>query len=145
MAEYKGTIGILTGGGDVPGLNPAIRSVTLRAIRDGYRVCAILRGWAGLVELIPDKDADNSHCILELNREIVNRVGRTGGTFIHTSRTRPSHIPKPLLPEHLQEKYTEEINDITDDVLKNLEFLEIDYLVPIGGDDTLSYAQRLHK
>lgn len=145
MAEYKGTIGILTGGGDVPGLNPAIRSVTLRAIRDGYRVCAILRGWAGLVELIPDKDADNSHCILKLDKEIVNRVGRTGGTFIHTSRTRPSHIPKPLLPEHLKEKYSDDINDITDDILKNLEFLEIDYLVPIGGDDTLSYAQRLHK
>ncbi len=145
MAGYKGTIGILTGGGDVPGLNPAIRSVTLRAIRDGYRVCAILRGWAGLVELIPDKDADNSHCIRELDQDIVNRVGRTGGTFIHTSRTRPSHIPKPLLPEHLQEKYTEETNDITEDMLRNLEFLEIDYLVPIGGDDTLSYAQRLHE
>jgi 6-phosphofructokinase 1 len=72
-------------------------------------------------------------------------VGRTGGTFIHTSRTRPSNIPKSLLPEHLQEKYTEESNDITDDILKNLEFLEIDYLVPIGGDDTLSYAQRLHE
>jgi len=144
VAEYKGTIGILTGGGDVPGLNPAIRSVTLRAIRDGYRVCAILRGWAGLVELIRDKDADNSHCILELDRDIVNRTGRTGGTFIHTSRTRPSHIPKPLLPEHLQDKYTKENNDVTDEVLKNLEFLNIDYLVPIGGDDTLSYAQRLH-
>lgn len=144
MAEKKGTIVILTGGGDVPGLNPAIRAVTVRALREGYRVCGILRGWAGLVELIPDKGADNSTCIRELDEDTVNRAARTGGTFIHTSRTRPSHLPKPLLPDHLKEKYTEDVNDITADVLRNLEFLGVDYLIPIGGDDTLSYATRLH-
>ena len=141
----KGTIGILTGGGDVPGLNPAIRAVTYRALREGYRVLGIRRGWAGLVEMVPDPKADNSAHILELSKDIVNRAARTGGTFLHTSRTRPSHLPKGALPEHWRDKYTNEINDITPDVLKHLEFLGIDFLIPIGGDDTLSYAGRLHK
>jgi 6-phosphofructokinase 1 len=141
---YKGTIGILTGGGDVPGLNPAIRAVTFRALREGYRVLGLRRGWAGLVEMVPDKDADNSDCIQTLTQEIVNRAGRTGGTFIHTSRTRPSHLPKSVVPKHMRDKYPDEINDVTESVLRNLEFLGVDYLIPIGGDDTLSYAQRLH-
>lgn len=145
MAAYKGTIGILTGGGDVPGLNPAIRAITLRALHEGYRVLGIRRGWGGLVELIPDKEADNSPHVQVLTEDVVNRAARTGGTFIHTSRTRPSRLPKVLIPEHLQGKYTEENNDLTPDVLKNLEFLGIDVLIPIGGDDTLSYAERLHK
>ena len=142
---YKGTIGILTGGGDVPGLNPAIRAITIRALREGYRVLGIRRGWAGLVELIPEKDADNSPNVQELNEDVVNRAGRTGGTFIHSSRTRPSHLPRPNLPEHLREAYTEEINDVTPSLLDNIEYLGLDYLVPIGGDDTLSYGYRLHK
>ena len=140
----KGTIGILTGGGDVPGLNPAIRSITIRALREGYRVVGIRRGWAGLVDLIPDKDADNSDNYRELSEDLVNRAGRTGGTFLHTSRTRPSHLPKAQLPPHLVGDYLEEINDVTPSVLKNIEWLGIDYLVPIGGDDTLSYGQRLN-
>jgi 6-phosphofructokinase 1 len=140
----KGTIGILTGGGDVPGLNPAIRAVTYRALREGYRVIGIRRGWAGLVELVPDPQADNSAHVQVLSEEIVNRAGRTGGTFLHTSRTRPSHLPKTNLPDHLRDKYTADINDVTPDVLRNLEFLGIDFLIPIGGDDTLSYAGRLH-
>ena len=86
MSGYKGTIGILTGGGDVPGLNPAIRGVTIRALREGYRVVGIRRGWAGLVDMIPDKDADNSENFIELREDIVNRAGRTGGTFLHSSR-----------------------------------------------------------
>jgi 6-phosphofructokinase 1 len=142
---YKGTIGILTGGGDVPGLNPAIRAVTFRALREGYRVLGIRRGWAGLVDMIPDKNADNSDHVQVLTEGIVDRAGRTGGTFLHTSRTRPSHLPKSILPPHLRDKYKEDVNDVTEDVLQNLEFLGIDYLIPIGGDDTLSYGQRLHK
>ena len=145
MTKVKGTIGILTGGGDVPGLNPAIRAVTFRALREGYQVLGIRRGWAGLVDLIPDKDADNSENIQLLTQEVVNRAGRTGGTFLHTSRTRPSHLPKSNVPEHLRDKYSAEINDVTPEIIKNLEFLGIDYLIPIGGDDTLSYGQRLHK
>lgn len=143
MTRYKGTIGILTGGGDVPGLNPAIRAITIRAIREGYRVLGIRRGWAGLVDLVADKEEDNSAHVVVLTEEIVNKIGRTGGTFLHTSRTRPSHLPLPVLPEHLRDRYTDDVNDVTDEVLKNLEFLGVDVLIPIGGDDTLSYAKRL--
>ncbi len=145
MGKYKGTIGILTGGGDVPGLNPAIRAITVRALREGYRVIGIRRGWAGLVDLIPDRKADNSNNVLELTEELVNRAGRTGGTFLHTSRTRPSHLPLSNLPAHLSDLYKDSINDVTPEVLKNLAFLGIDTLVPIGGDDTLSYGLRLHQ
>ena len=144
MSNYKGTIGILTGGGDVPGLNPAIRAVTVRALREGYRVVGLRRGWAGLVDFIRDKDADNSACYFDLDENRVNRASRTGGTFLHSSRTRPSHLPKAVVPPHLRDKYNDEINDLTPEVLANLEYLGIDYLIPIGGDDTLSYGQRLH-
>jgi len=145
MASYKGTIGILTGGGDVPGLNPAIRAVTFRALREGYKVIGLRRGWAGLVDMVRDKDADNSNNFRELTTEIVNRAARTGGTFIHTSRTKPSKIPPTALPEHLRDVYHEEVNDVTPEVIKNLEWLGIDYLIPIGGDDTLSFGHRLHQ
>ncbi len=145
MAASNGTIGILTGGGDVPGLNPAIRAITIRALREGYRVLGIRRGWAGLVDIVPEPDADNSACVMQLTEEVVNRAGRTGGTFLHTSRTRPSHLPKPVVPPHLADKYTDEINDVTPDILRNLEFLGIDTLIPIGGDDTLSYGEHLHQ
>ena len=141
----KSTIGILTGGGDVPGLNPAIRAVTFRALREGHRVIGLRRGWGGLVDLIPDKDADNRAHAEILTEEAVNRAGRTGGTFLHTSRTRPSHLPKGQVPSHLESKYQNDINDVTDQVLANLDFLGIDYLIPIGGDDTLSYGAHLHE
>jgi len=141
----KGVIAILTGGGDVPGLNPAIRAITIRAIREGFRVIGIRRGWAGLVDLIPDKDADNRDCVQTLTEDLVNRAGRTGGTFLHSSRTRPSHLPLGEVPPHLKEAHGEEVNDVTPAVLKNLDFLGVDYLIPIGGDDTLSYGLRLHQ
>jgi ATP-dependent phosphofructokinase / diphosphate-dependent phosphofructokinase len=141
----KGTIGILTGGGDVPGLNPAIRAITIRALREGFRVLGIRRGWAGLVDITPDEELDVSANIRSLSEDLVNRAGRTGGTFLHTSRTRPSHLPLEMVPPHLRDRYTDTINDVTPDVLKNLERLGIDYLIPIGGDDTLSYAHRLHQ
>ena len=146
MSNNKpGVIGILTGGGDVPGLNPAIRAVTIRALREGYKVIGIRRGWAGLVDVIRDKKADNSKNFLELSEEIVNRAGRTGGTFLHTSRTNPAKVKKDRLPEHLRESYTDEVNDITPEILKNLDFLGINYLIPIGGDDTLSYGVRMYQ
>jgi 6-phosphofructokinase 1 len=126
-------------------LNPAIRAVTFRALREGYEVIGIRRGWAGLVDLVRDPKADNSNCYQLLTEEIVNRAGRTGGTFIHTSRTRPSHIKKANLPEHLKDTYTDEVNDLTPEVLKNLEYLKVDYVIPIGGDDTLSYGVRLYQ
>ncbi len=144
VKRKKGIIGILTGGGDVPGLNPAIRAVTIRAIREGYKVIGIRRGWSGLIELIRDKDAPNEQYCQVLTEEIVNKVGRTGGTFLHTSRTRPSKVPFVNVPEHLRDKYKEPYNDLTEEVLKNLDFLGIDYLIPIGGDDTLSYGAQMH-
>ena len=142
--KKKGTIAILTGGGDVPGLNPAIRAITIRALREGYKVLGLRRGWAGLLEFVRDKNADNSDKFRELTEEIVNKSGRTGGTFLHTSRTRPSHVPKINVPEQYKDKYNKDLNDLTPEIIKNLEFLGIDYLVPIGGDDTLSYGVRLY-
>ena len=145
VKKSKGVIGILTGGGDVPGLNPAIRAVTIRALREGYQVIGFRRGWAGTIEIIRDKNADNSNNFQVLTEEIVNKAGRTGGTFLHTSRTRPSHVSKDSVPEHLQDTYKEEKNDLTPEVIKNLDFLGIDYLIPIGGDDTLSYGVHLYQ
>jgi ATP-dependent phosphofructokinase / diphosphate-dependent phosphofructokinase len=141
----KGVIGILTGGGDVPGLNPAIRAVTIRALREGYRVIGLRRGWAGLIDIVRENDYDNSGNYQVLSEEVVNRAGRTGGTFLHTSRTRPSHVKKASVPQHLQSKYSADVNDLTDEVKANLAWLGIDTLIPIGGDDTLSYGVRLYQ
>jgi 6-phosphofructokinase 1 len=144
IKEKKGVIAILTGGGDVPGLNPAIRAVTIRAIREGYQVIGLRRGWAGLLELSREKGADNSDNFQILTEEIVNKIGRTGGTFLHSSRTNPSKIPRKSVPTRLRRTYTAPVNDLTPEVIKNIDHLGIDYLIPIGGDDTLSYAVRLN-
>jgi len=141
----KGVIAILTGGGDVPGLNPAIRAVTIRALREGYRVIGLRRGWGGLVDVVREKDYDNSGNFQVLTEEIVNRAGRTGGTFLHSSRTNPGKVRKSDVPPHLQSSFNAEKNDLTPEVLKTLEWLGVDYLIPIGGDDTLSYGVRLYQ
>jgi 6-phosphofructokinase 1 len=143
--KKQGVIGILTGGGDVPGLNPAIRAVTVRAIREGYQVIGLKRGWGGLVDIVREKDYDNSNNYQILTEEVVNRAGRTGGTFLHTSRTNASRVKAENVPPHLKDKYKDERNDLTPEILKNLDFLGIDTLIPIGGDDTLSYGVRLYK
>jgi 6-phosphofructokinase 1 len=140
----KGVIGILTGGGDVPGLNPAIRAATIRAIRAGYQVIGIRRGWAGIMEVVRDEQVDNSHNYRILTEQLVNEMGRKGGTFLHTSRTNPIRIKKDDVPDHLKDKYTDDVNDLTPEVLKNLDFLGIDHLIPIGGDDTISYGVHLY-
>ncbi len=145
VKKKKGVIAILTGGGDVPGLNPAIRAITIRALREGYQVVGLRRGWAGVTELIRDKKADNQHNFEILTEERVNKMGRTGGTFLHTSRTRPSKVPQDEVPIHLKEEYNGEINDLTPEVIKNLDYLGVDFLIPMGGDDTLSYAVELYK
>jgi ATP-dependent phosphofructokinase / diphosphate-dependent phosphofructokinase len=145
MSAKKGVIGILTGGGDVPGLNPAIRAVTIRALREGYQVVGIRRGWQGAISILRDDHADNSENFQILTEEFVNRAGRTGGTFLHTSRTNPSAVKKADVPEALRSTYTQDKNDLTSEVIKNLDWLGIEYLIPIGGDDTLSFAVRLHK
>jgi ATP-dependent phosphofructokinase / diphosphate-dependent phosphofructokinase len=145
IKKIKGVIGILTGGGDVPGLNPAIRAVTIRALREGYQVIGLRRGWAGITEIVREKDYDNSDNFRILTEDIVNRAGRTGGTFLHTSRTRPSGMKKSAVPKHLQDKYNADMNDLTPEVMTNLAWLGIETLIPIGGDDTLSYGVRLYK
>jgi ATP-dependent phosphofructokinase / diphosphate-dependent phosphofructokinase len=141
----KGVIGILTGGGDVPGLNPAIRAVTFRALREGYEVIGIRRGWGGLVDIVRDDKYDNSNNFQRLTEDVVNRAGRTGGTFLHSSRTNPARVSKSSVPDHLKDQYTEERNDLTPEALKNLAWLGIEYMIPIGGDDTLSYGVRLYQ
>lgn len=140
----KGVIGILTGGGDVPGLNPAIRAITFRAIREGYRVVGIKNGWEGTINIDRTKSQEDQKYIIELDEVTVNRYRNVGGTFLHTSRTNPKTVKKDNVPEHLKESYCEEVNDLTSEVLKNLEHAGIDYLIPIGGDDTLGYAAHLH-
>jgi len=139
----RGTIAVLTGGGDVPGLNPAIRAVTLRALHAGFNVLGIRHGWGGLIAIQREDGADNTSCWMELTEEVVNRYVHVGGTFLHSSRTRPSSVPLKDVPAHLRDTYLSPKNDLTREVLANLEYLGVDYLVPMGGDDTLSYAVEL--
>ena len=145
MSKIKGTIAILTGGGDVPGLNPAIRAATIRANRNGYRVVGLRNGWEGIMKIDRTKTLENQESCQILTEQNVQKIARTGGTFLHTSRTKPSKVVKEKVPEALREKYNADENDLTDEIIKNLEYLGIEYLVPIGGDDTLSYGLRLHE
>ena len=144
ITDRNKTIGILTGGGDVPGLNPAIRAVTLRAIKEGFKVIGIKNGWKGVVSIDPSLPIDEQEYCMELTEQVVTRIGRSGGTFLHSSRTKADKVPKQLVPDHLKHIYKDEYNDLTPAALDNLKYLGIDYLIPIGGDDTLSYGVRLH-
>jgi len=143
--NIKGTIAILTGGGDVPGLNPAIRAATIRANRNGYRVVGLRNGWEGIMKIDRSKPLEDQGYCQILTEKNVQKIARTGGTFLHTSRTKPSKVSQDKVPENMRDKYDAEENDLTDEIIKNLEHLGIEYLVPIGGDDTLSYGLRLHK
>ena len=147
MAAKKSlTIGILTGGGDVPGLNPCIKAVVYRGIEEGLNVVGIRRGWAGLLEFNPDDPESREKNIVELDRARVRTIDRSGGTHLHTSRTNPGKVKYENVPEFLKGQAKEdELNDFTAHVLSNLEHLGIDVLIPIGGDDTLSYGERLHE
>ena len=147
-------IGILTGGGDVPGLNAVIKNVVYRSSSDGHEVTGIRRGWEGLTHLNFDDPKSVSRYVLPLTRENTRTVDRMGGTFLHTSRTNPSKMKK--VPDFLnasdfpskettKEGVTSTSFDMSKRVLANLEKLEIEYLVAIGGDDTLSYAAQLDK
>jgi len=142
-------IGVLTGGGDVPGLNSVIKSLVYRAMENGNEVVGIRRGWGGLLRSNPDDPATIEQYIRPLDRTSVRTIDRTGGTFLHSSRTNPARVKEDDVPEFLRgtvEETTERGDrDFTTHVLSNLSHLDIDCLVPIGGDDTLSYAQRLHK
>jgi 6-phosphofructokinase len=139
-------IGILTGGGDVPGLNPCIKAVVNRVIDDGHSVIGIRRGWEGLLATHPDDPASIETNTLPLDRNVVRRVDRSGGTFLHTSRTNPGRTKRVDVPDFLLDRAAGDgPHDFTDHVLKVIEKLGIDALVPIGGDDTLSYALRMHE
>jgi 6-phosphofructokinase 1 len=144
-------IGILTGGGDVPGLNPCIKAVVNRAVDEGHEVIGIRRGWGGLLEFNRDDPDSASKHVMKLDKNAVRTIDRTGGTILHTSRTnpgkvKPNGVPNFLRdPEHPEaEAADQSLRDFTPHVLKNLEFLGIERLIPIGGDDTLSYGERLH-
>src|SRR5437762_12612323 len=108
MSTKKGLIGILTGGGDVPGLNPAIRAVTIRALREGYQVIGIRHGWLGAISILRDEQAENSEHFQILTEEIVNRAARTVGTILHTSRTNSSAVKKEEVPEALRPMFNQE-------------------------------------
>jgi 6-phosphofructokinase 1 len=140
------TVAILTGGGDVPGLNPCIKAVVYRGIEEGLRVLGIRRGWAGLLEFNPDDPESTKKNIIELEKGTVRTIDRSGGTYLHTSRTNPGRVKYENVPEFLKDQAKEgELNDFTEHVLSNLKHLGIDVLIPIGGDDTLSYGERLHE
>jgi 6-phosphofructokinase 1 len=140
------TIAILTGGGDVPGLNPCIKTLVYRAASEGIKVIGIRRGWAGILEYNREDSHTSHRCAQVLTPPDVRTIDRTGGTFLHTSRTNPSSARKKDVPDFLKGKFgdEEEKKDLTPVVLDNLNFLEIDAIIPIGGDDTLSFAERLH-
>ncbi len=145
------TIGILTGGGDVPGLNPCIKAVVMNALEQGYRVIGIRRGWAGVLHYNADEPSTREYYVRELHTDDVRTIDRTGGTFLHTSRTNPQRVSHKDVPDFLKNSKWgkpvkgEDKTDFTDYVLNVLNSLGIDVLIPIGGDDTLSFAVRLHK
>ena len=147
-------IGILTGGGDVPGLNSVIKSVVYRSYENDCEVIGIRRGWEGLTHVNLEDPASKSRYVLPLSRENTRTIDRTGGTFLHSSRTNPSKMKS--IPEFLKgqefpsnqvtkDGVASNVYDLSKQVLKNLETLGLDYLIAIGGDDTLSYAARLDK
>ena len=147
MAE-KRRIGILTGGGDVPGLNVAIKAVVTQATIEGIRVFGIRTGWLGLLSVDPDDPATIDHYTMELTSENVRTIDRTGGTILHTSRTNPSNVPRDEVPQFVRHEDRQEAAggrvDCTRHVLRVLEALQMEAIIPIGGDDTLSFASRLH-
>jgi len=139
-------IGILTGGGDVPGLNSVIKEVVYRGTECRCEIVGIRRGWEGLTHLNPDDPATKKHYIMPLNRANTRTIDRFGGTILHSSRTNPTKMK--ALPAFLSPDGFAQNNgrfDVTPHVLKNLQWLNLDYLIAIGGDDTLSYASALDK
>jgi len=140
-------IGILTGGGDVPGLNPCIKALVYRAVDEGHEVIGIRRGWGGVLKYNPQLSLkQNPLNAIPLDKNAVRTVDRFGGTFLHTSRTNPSNVKAKEIPEFLKKpEITGDKFDMTPQALKVIQAMGIDVLVPIGGDDTQSYSERLHR
>lgn len=141
------TIAILTGGGDVPGLNACIKQLVVRAVQSGLTVLGIRRGWQGLLAYHPEDTATHAVCLQPLTPENVRTIDRSGGTILHTSRTNPAAVAFADAPAFLQPSYPSEgeKQDFSAQVIANLSHLGIDTVIPIGGDDTLSFAARLHR
>jgi 6-phosphofructokinase 1 len=138
--------GILTGGGDVPGLNACIKAATNRAFEEGHEMLGIRRGWAGLLNCDPSDPSSADEHTMRLDPEVVRTIDRTGGTILHTSRTNPAKVRADDEPDFLKAgRVDDEVRDHTPHVLEVLEHLGIDAMIPIGGDDTLSFALRLHE
>src|SRR6187455_3091823 len=143
-------IAILTGGGDVPGLNSVIKSVVYRATDMGYEAIGLRRGWEALTHL-ESGSTDDATYVRRLDRTNTRTIDRTGGTVLHTSRTNPSRMREGRLPTHLPRERLESMEvsdgkyDLTPVVLDNIEYLGLDYLITIGGDDTLSYSKILDR
>jgi 6-phosphofructokinase 1 len=138
-------IGILTGGGDVPGLNPCIKAVVNRVSEGGHEVVGIRRGWSGLLNIRLDDETSRRDNTIDLDPAVVRTIDRTGGTFLHTSRTNPSNVAKSAVPDFLLDAATGDGPlDFTPHVLRVVDQLGLDVLIPIGGDDTLSYGLRMH-
>lgn len=144
----KKTLAVLTGGGDVPGLNPCIKQVVTRAVDEGWRVIGFRRGWAGPLNYNHDDPESWGKWVIELDKNVVRTIDRTGGTFLHTSRTHPSNVKPSDLPPFLNPNdfptNSKGNLDCTAKILQTLSDLNVDVLIPIGGDDTLSYGARLH-
>ncbi len=137
---------ILTGGGDVPGLNPCIKAAVNRMIDGGHEIIGIRRGWGGLLRCNPDDPSTILANTVGLDRTAVRTVDRTGGTFLHTSRTNPSRVGADEVPDFLADRVEGDGPfDFTPHILTVLEDLRVDVLIPIGGDDTLSYGLRMHE
>jgi 6-phosphofructokinase 1 len=141
------TIAVLTGGGDVPGLNPCIKTLVYRAVEEGMRVLGVKKGWAGLLQFNPDDPASFGENLIWLDKSMVRTIDRSGGTYLHTSRTNPGAVRLKELPEFLKDRFPEgkEKADFTDHILRNLAHLGVEALIPIGGDDTLSFGERIHR
>ena len=140
-------IAMLTGGGDVPGLNPCLKALVNRASDEGHECLGIRRGWRGLLFLNPDDPTSLDECTAPLTKASVRTIDRTGGTVLHTSRVKPSSIRPSEAPPFLRPLSVgadEQTTDFTTHILKMLDHLEIDLLIPIGGEDTLGYAARIH-
>lgn len=139
-------IGILTGGGDVPGLNPCIKAVVNRVEDQGHEVVGIRRGWGGVLEHNPDDPKSAGRHFMKLNHKVVRTIDRTGGTMLHTSRTNPQKVAADDVPGFLADSVSGDgPHDLTSHTLRVLEDQKLDVLIPIGGDDTLSFGQRLHQ
>ena len=145
----KRRIGILTGGGDVPGLNVAIKAVVMRAQAHDIEVVGLRRGWASMLGLNPDDPTTQDKWVMPLTVDRVRTIDRTGGTILHTSRTNPSNVKPGDVPTTIraQDQSANEKGtiDCTKHSLRVLEWLGLEALIPIGGDDTLSYGSRLNE